>query len=312
MEATEITTGVWRLPVSIANVYFVRPPRGRWVLIDTGLPGHAKQIRQAAEKLFGAGAKPEGIILTHGHFDHAGSSRELAEGWGVPVFAHSLERPFLTGESAYPPSDPTIGGAIAFLSRFLPKATTNLGSRLKDLPAGEVPGLPGWNWFHTPGHSPGNVSLYNQEHSVLISGDAAATVDMDSWIAMLTQVRRVSRPPAPFVTDWTDARRSVEQLARLAPWTIGCGHGTPMSGVEVAQQLNQLARDFPAPKHGRYARQPARTNQRGIEYVPPPPPDTLPVNAAIVAGSVAAGSALYFGLRARGRRGPGLRARRAA
>jgi glyoxylase-like metal-dependent hydrolase (beta-lactamase superfamily II) len=89
----------------------------------------------------------------------------------VPVFAHSLGRSFLTGVFAYPPSEPTIGGAIAFQSRFLPEATTNLGSHLKDLPVGEVPGLPGWNWFNTPGHSPGNVSFYNQEQSVLSHPD---------------------------------------------------------------------------------------------------------------------------------------------
>jgi glyoxylase-like metal-dependent hydrolase (beta-lactamase superfamily II) len=313
MHATEIATGVWRLPVSIANVYFVRAMGGRWVVIDTGLPGHAKHILQAAEKTFGAQSKPVAIILTHGHFDHAGSSLELAGYWQVPVFAHSLGRPFLTGASAYPPSDPTIGGALAFLSRFLPSKTANLGPHLQDLPEGQIPELPGWNWLHTPGHSPGNVSFFNQELSVLISGDAAATVDMDSWLAMITQARKISRPPAPFVTDWADAQRSVDLLARLAPFTIGSGHGTPMSGAEVAQELEQLARHFPFPEHGRYAVQAGRTDEHGIVSLPPAPPDRLPLNAALAAGSVTAGSALaYFALRPKARRACRMGARKAA
>jgi glyoxylase-like metal-dependent hydrolase (beta-lactamase superfamily II) len=292
MQATEIAFGVWRLPTGISNAYFVRPPGARWVLIDSGPPGNAKRIRQAAEELFGPNAAPEAIILTHGHFDHAGSSRDLAEFWSVPVFAHALERPYLTGASAYPPYDPTIGGAMAFLSRFFPSTTTNVGPHLYDLRAGEVPELPEWSWLHTPGHAPGHVSFYNRKLSVLLSGDAVASVDTDSWIAMTTQVRRISRPPAPFTIDWMEARRSVELLARLAPFTIGCGHGTPMSGVEVAQQLTQLARDFPCPVEGRYARRPARTDERGIVTLPPAPPDLLMRNALLAAGGLAAGSAL--------------------
>lgn len=78
----------------------------------------------------------------------------------MPVYAHRLERPFLTGRSSYPPKDPTVGGAMAFLSRFFPAHALDLGSRLADLPAGEPPGMPGWRWFHTPGHAPGQVAFF--------------------------------------------------------------------------------------------------------------------------------------------------------
>lgn len=42
------------------------------------------------------------MILTHGHFDHVGSIEALLERWPVPMFAHPLEFPFLTGREAYP------------------------------------------------------------------------------------------------------------------------------------------------------------------------------------------------------------------
>ena len=94
----EIAKGVGYLPVSIANVYFVEAANGHWVLVDAGTPGKAAMIRAAAEGRYGLGAKPAAMFLTHGHFDHAGSALELAAAWDVPVYAHRLELPYLTGK----------------------------------------------------------------------------------------------------------------------------------------------------------------------------------------------------------------------
>ncbi|MDQ6704804.1 MAG: MBL fold metallo-hydrolase [Acidobacteriota bacterium] len=283
-----------RLPVSIANVYFIGEPGSSWTLVDAGTPDRANQIKAAAEARFGPGTKPTAIVLTHGHFDHAGSARELAEIWNVPVYAHPLEFPFLKGQSAYPPKDPTVGGFMALLSRFFPSKRIDLGSCLQALPEnGEVPGLPGWSWHHTPGHAPGQVSLFTQERSILLCGDAFTTLDLDSFTAMITQTRKISRPPAPMTYDWTQAHHSVEFLAGLRPYLVGAGHGVPMSGLNVAHELSALARHFPAPRYGRYAWQPAITDASGTRYVPPAPPDPLPAKAAIgVLAMAAVGYAL--------------------
>src|SRR5206468_51872 len=116
--------------------------RQKWVLIDTGVSGYSAMILQAAQARFGENSNPKAIILTHGHFDHAGNAVELARHWEVPVYAHPLEFPYLTGESAYPTKDPTVGGAMAFMSRFFPSRTANISEVLRDLPAtGVVPGL---------------------------------------------------------------------------------------------------------------------------------------------------------------------------
>src|SRR4051812_41300913 len=60
-----------------------------WVLIDAGLPGMGGRIEEAGVHRFNS--PPACIILTHGHFDHAGSLEALARRWNVPIYAHPLE-----------------------------------------------------------------------------------------------------------------------------------------------------------------------------------------------------------------------------
>lgn len=281
MALEEVTNDLARLKLVIANLYFAGAPGGPWVLVDTGTPGNAARIRAAAEQRLGAGAPPTAIVLTHGHWDHSGSALELAEFWDVPIYAHRLERPFLTGKSVYPPTDPTVGGAMALLSRFFPTTPPDLSSRLRDLPPdGEVPGLPAWRWYHTPGHAPGHVVFFRPDDAVLLAGDACVTMDLDSAVGLLTQQPRISRPPAPFTFDWDQAQHSVALLADLRPLVIASGHGEPMSGSEVAAELAELARNFPRPRRGRYADEPARTDEGGVTFLPPAPPDPLPKIAA--------------------------------
>lgn len=282
MPVEEITPGVARLRTLIANIYLVGNPGGPWVLVDTGTPGNAARIRDAAEERFGRDARPGAILLTHGHRDHAGSALALAEYWDVDIYAHRLERPFLTGKSPYPPKDPMAGGAFAFVGRFFPGDPVNVGGRLRDLPeGGEVPGLIGWRWHFTPGHAPGHVIYFQRYESVLLAGDACTTMDLDSVMGILAQEPHICRPPAMFTYDWDQAHRSVELLADLRPKTIGAGHGEPMSGAAVSIGLADLARDFPRGR-GRYANDPARTDETGVVYVPPEVPDPAPKIAIAV------------------------------
>src|SRR3954467_14621253 len=156
------------LRVGFVNVIlYGRPgaPSGSWVLIDAGLPGSAGRIMHAAEEWIGPWARPAAIVLTHGHFDHVGALSELVRHWDVPVYAHRLELPYLTGRSSYPPPDPTVGGGFMALSSPLyPRGPIDLGARVRALPGdGSVPGMPGWRWLFTPGHTPGHVSFWREE-----------------------------------------------------------------------------------------------------------------------------------------------------
>jgi glyoxylase-like metal-dependent hydrolase (beta-lactamase superfamily II) len=271
----EAAADIAALRTVMVNVVFVGVPgTSHWVLVDAGLFGSAKRIRAAAELRFGPGARPAAIILTHGHFDHVGAIGELSESWDVPVYAHPLELPYLTGRSSYPPPDPTVGGgAMAWLASAYPKRPIDLGPRVHALPHdGVVPELPGWRWIHTPGHTAGHVALFRESDRALISGDAVITTRQESALAVLEQRPELNGPPAYFTPDWQSARDSLQHLASLHPSVLVTGHGVPVRGDNMQEELQRLARDFDllaVPEKGRYVPVPAVTNQHGVVSVPP-------------------------------------------
>lgn len=257
-----IAPGLSGLRLLMVNVYSVSHSPREWILIDTGLPHTQGRIKSWVKDQFGDNAKPEYILLTHGHFDHTGSVEELAAEWNVPVYAHTLEMPYLTGASDYPPPDPSVGGGVmSLLSKMYPRGPVNLGSRVVTLPAnGSLPGYPEWQWIHTPGHTEGHISLYREHDRVLIAGDAFVTTKQESFLAVATQRPELHGPPAYFTTDWDAARDSVQRLAALQPTTVAAGHGLPLAGTDVPDRLAALATGFDKiarPEHGIYVDRPA-------------------------------------------------------
>ena len=61
---------------------------------------------------------------------------------------------------------------MARLSSLYPRGPIDLGQRVRSLPSdGSVPGMPGWRWIFTPGHTAGHVSLWRDEDALLLAGD---------------------------------------------------------------------------------------------------------------------------------------------
>jgi glyoxylase-like metal-dependent hydrolase (beta-lactamase superfamily II) len=237
----------YRRIVFVNVVLFGAPGAGdeRWVLVDTGVPKSAETMEQAAAERFGEGARPAAIVLTHGHLDHAGSLEELVRRWNVPVYAHALELPYLSGRASYPPPEPGAGGATMSRPASLPSGPVNVARWLHALPDdGSIPGMPGWRWMHTPGHTPGHVSFWRSSDRTLIAGDAFITTNVESAYAAVTQRPEMHGPP-PFVTqDWEQARKSVERLSVLEPELVVTGHGQAMRGSPMRAALHTLAREF--------------------------------------------------------------------
>ncbi len=289
----EVAPGVWGMKIVFVNIYIIASgdtKNKKWVLVDAGLPHSSHKIKKMAEELFGTGTKPENIILTHGHSDHTGSLQDLLKIWDVPVYVHHLELPYLTGRSAYPPADPFVGGGLmSLISWMFPNKPINLGDKVQAFPEEGTPGLPGWRIIHTPGHAPGHVSLFRENDHVLVAGDAFVTTVQESALAVITQKKIISGPPKYFTFDWKAAGISVRKLIGLHPQIVATGHGKPMFGKEFKQALQHLGKNFAeqaVPKHGRYVKEPAKTDIEGVKYVPPAK------NNPIITGSLIGAAAL--------------------
>lgn len=243
----EVLPDLYQYTVQIVNVIFYgRPGDGDFVLIDAGMPKSSEKIIEAAKERFGEDSKPKAIILTHGHFDHVGAVIELAEHWDVPVYAHKLELPYLNGMEDYQSPDPSVeGGMVAKMSPIFPKKGIDITEKLHELPAdGSVPYIPDFEWVHTPGHTKGHISLYREKDKALIAGDAFITVKQDSLYNVLTQKKNIYGPPRYFTTDWEAAKASVEKLSSVNPEIAVTGHGQPMTGTELAEELTKLVNNF--------------------------------------------------------------------
>jgi glyoxylase-like metal-dependent hydrolase (beta-lactamase superfamily II) len=254
----EVLSDLYCHTVQIVNILLVGDPETKdFVLVDAGMPDSANEIISATEERFGPNSRPKAIILTHGHFDHVGAIIELVNRWEVPVYAHELEMPFLTGQMSYPEPDSTVeGGMVAKMSPLFPNEAIDLGSHVEKLPSdGTVPHMQGFRWIHTPGHSPGHVSLFREKDRALIVGDAFVTVKQESLYKVFTQEQEISGPPRYLTTDWKASKQSVEKLKALKPSVAVTGHGLPMKGELLSKNLDKLVREFDRiaiPDYGKY------------------------------------------------------------
>ncbi len=148
------------------------------------------------------------------------------------------------------------------MSVVYPRRPIEFDKAVHPLPAdGHVPGLPGWRWIHTPGHTAGHVSLFRDLDRTLIVGDAFCTTRQESFLAVATQKPKLHGPPAYFTTDWEAARESVRRLAALTPAFIAPGHRQPMAGEATTLALAALAAEFDEfarPEQGWYVEHPVR------------------------------------------------------
>jgi glyoxylase-like metal-dependent hydrolase (beta-lactamase superfamily II) len=112
-----------------------------------------KIIRRISE----LGLKPVILINTHGHVDHVGANRDIKEKYDIPLCIHSADSKIL---------DNIIASAMGLFlgAKKSPKPDRFLGEGEK-IPIGHFH----LEVLHTPGHSPGSISLLGD--GFLLSGD---------------------------------------------------------------------------------------------------------------------------------------------
>jgi len=102
----------------------------------------------------------EAIVLTHAHFDHMGGVDEVRKLKKCPVYIHDLEADWLT--------DPKLNGSLRWSQVTEPLSTDPAEYALADRQSLELIGHT-FQVMHTPGHSPGSVSLLHEND--LFAGD---------------------------------------------------------------------------------------------------------------------------------------------
>lgn len=136
------------------NAYLLtNAERTKGIVIDPGM--NPKSLFKRLESL-----EIEAIVLTHTHFDHIGGVDELRKWKKCPVYVHDAEADWL--------SDPKKNGSARWPELGGPIVTEPAEYALE---GGQTLTLLGETFrvFHTPGHSPGSVSLLLGDK--LFSGD---------------------------------------------------------------------------------------------------------------------------------------------
>ena len=192
-------------------------------LVDAGHPWNAKVILDAIKQV---GHPLKRIVITHAHPDHAGAAAEVSAATRAVVLAHGADIPFLQGR---PMSDvPGFWPCRAIL-----KTGQHLGilnpPAIKDVvPVADGDMVGQLQVLHTPGHTPGSISLWVDEEKALFGGD-----NLCSRFSSL----HVGVPW--FTLDLTAQKNSLSRYASLPVQVLLPGHGSVYRG-DVARQVQRL------------------------------------------------------------------------
>jgi len=205
----ELTEGVHALPLSFergdhemtVHAAAVETRRGV-ILVDAGLPGARDQLEDHLDAAGIPLPDVHDLVLTHQDGDHVGGAPELlAVDADIDVVAHREAAPYVEGERDPVKGDgdgpEPVGVDLAVVDGV--RFTTRAGPM-------EV--------VHTPGHTPGHVSLYLPETRLLLAVDAVVAVDGE-----------IAGPSETHSADVETALASVERLADLDVDRLLCYHG---------------------------------------------------------------------------------------
>jgi glyoxylase-like metal-dependent hydrolase (beta-lactamase superfamily II) len=206
----EVTDGIFALGGLKMGRSYLIDDGGALALIDTSSPTAAARILDAITAI---GRRPEDlklIVATHYHHDHTGNVAMLVERTGARFVAHEADAPYIDGRK---PWGTVSVGPFEMTTPESRYYTLALDAELR---TGDVlPIAGGLEVVHTPGHTPGSISLYGRARSVLFAGDALAN---NFGLQLL-----------PFSAhDPEEAKRSVRKLAALDYEIALPGHGSPI------------------------------------------------------------------------------------
>lgn len=211
------------------------------ILVDAGLPGQLKNIREEMEKAGVPFRKLSKIIITHHDMDHIGSLSSVVKAADkkIEVLAHAEEKPYIQGEKRPIKMTPE---REAQMEEQLNSMSEEKRNAMKEMYANiptsvdrtvedgeEVPDCGGIVVIYTPGHTPGHICLYLERYKTLITGDAMNVVD-----------GQLHGPKPQFTFNMEEALGSLKKLAQYDVQRVICYHGGLFSD-NANQRIAELA-----------------------------------------------------------------------
>ncbi|MGO4528142.1 MBL fold metallo-hydrolase [Paenibacillus sp. 2TAF8] len=187
------------------------------VLIDSGFPGQYDDLCLALEKIGVPISQLKAVILTHQDVDHIGCLPEILQecGTGVRIYAHELDKPYIEGHLPLLKDDHL---------EHPPKG--KIDETVTD--GQELPFCGGIRVIHTPGHTPGHISLYLMRSKTLIAGDSMYSVN-----------GQLGGIHVPTTLDVEAARFSLKKYLELDISSVICYHGG-LSDMHIKEQISRL------------------------------------------------------------------------
>lgn len=218
------------METSIVNAYIWERPDGGLTLIDAGMPKDAAKILKFGRQL--GLERLDRIIITHGDIDHMGGLAEVQAATGARVVCHAVEKDVVEGRR---PRD--LGRSMAarlYGPLYNAASRTFLGyrpvQRVDEIVLDKTMLAEGLQVVHAPGHTAGQIALFEPQRGILIAADA-----------MNNRADKLGEPPAIATPLPAVARESIRKLARLPNvQVVVFGHG-PAITTNAAQRLAAFA-----------------------------------------------------------------------
>ncbi len=203
------------------------------IMVDAGFPKKSKAFKQA---ISGNSINPREIqllVLTHGHFDHVGSARDIQEITGARIAIHRAEKEWVERVLLmWPPAVTTWGHLLRGVLKPLTPLLFRFPATQVDMVLGDEGlslaeyGIPG-KVIHTPGHTSGSVSV------LLETGDAFVGCMAHNGLPFRL------RPGLPvFAEDLEQLRQSWQLLLSQGAKRIYPAHGEPFSADAIRKALS--------------------------------------------------------------------------
>jgi len=196
-----------------ANHVVLKSPGG-CVVIDPGYGKHVPLTLALIASRMGLDGRPLAMLVnTHCHSDHMGGNAAVKRAYGCPVAVPAGEAPLI---EAWDERGLWLGYAGQRAERFAVDEVLQPGATYA---WGELE----WRALAAPGHDMGALVFFNDEHRILVSGDALW--EKGYGMVMPREIDEAALP---------STRATLEMIAGLGARCVIPGHGEPFTDVDAA------------------------------------------------------------------------------